>query len=124
MKTIQEMNAAELKNEILNAVAAYNEKYLEEHPTDWDCCGFAWISIGSGRKAAALKFLESIGLFNIDKSTRWGKVVHMVNINQEVKTVPHQSLTYREDLYRTILKVLLQRSEIQQLQINVDSMMD
>jgi hypothetical protein len=124
MMEIKNMSVEQLREEILNAVKAYNEQYLIKHPTDWDCCGFAWISFYLGRRTKIVNFLNSIGLFSVDKTTRYGKVVYSANLNGLVPKVGHQSLTYKEDMYRAIMPILKQRPELEGIEFFVDSMMD
>lgn len=122
------MTANIILSNIHRELTAHQEDYLERHPHDWDCCGFANIVIEFGRKTKAKKYLESLGIFDMYKTTRYGKTVFYVTLlgkyRDQMPRLGHQSLTYKEEQVMTMIKVLRDIPELQGINMYMVSSMD
>ena len=120
--------ANELVFDLRKALIAHQADYLERHPHDWDCCGFANIVIEFGRKTKAKKYLESLGIFDMFKTTRYGKTVVYLSLlgkyRDQMPRLGHQSLTYKEEQVMTMIKVLRDIPELQGINMYMVSSMD
>ena len=124
--TISIERLTSFNSEVLLAVTQFNNEYLVEHPTDWDCCGFANPKIVFGRKRKIKNELIEAGIVkDSDSYSHWAGKYHVVRLSRDIAPhVGHQSMTYAEKRARVIMNVMkLHFPEIAEM-LDIDSYMD
>lgn len=88
--------------EVVRRVNAYHETYLEKHPHDWDCCGFASVSIEFGRKRKLKEQVEALG-FDVGYKSGTSSIM---SAKFSIPNCGHQSLTYKENVTQIVCDVI------------------
>lgn len=83
---------------VIAKIDEYHKTYLVEHPHDWDCCGFASVSIEFGRKRKMKEQVQALG-FNIAYKSGTDSIM---DPTFRIPSCGHQSLTYKEEITKII----------------------
>lgn len=87
---------------VIAKIDEYHKTYLVEHPTDWDCCGFASIAVEFGRKRKMKDQILALG-FNVGYKSGTESIL---NPTFRIPYCGHQSLSYKEDIARVVCGVI------------------